>query len=97
VLFATYLGGSGSDTPASLAVDAGGNAYVAGTTSSTDFPVTPGAFQTDAGQNLAGPNASFVTKFDPSGRLVYSTYFHGGDSTATNISSIAADAPEALI
>ena len=92
VLFATYLGGSGIDTPNSLAVDAGGNAYVAGGAGSPDFPVSPGALQTDAGQNLAGPNASFVTKFDPSGKLLYSTYFHGGDSTGTWVSSIAADA-----
>src|ERR1035438_5012642 len=83
VLFATYLGGSGFDTSTSLAVDAGGNAYVAGYTSSTDFPASPGAFQTNGGHNLDGPNASFVTKFDPSGKLVYSTYFHGGDSTGT--------------
>ena len=92
VLFATYLGGSGFDAPTSLAVDAAGNAYIAGGTSSTDFPVSSGAFQTDAGKNLDGPNASFVTKFDPSGKLVYSTYFHGGDSTSTGVSSIAADA-----
>ena len=91
VLFATYLGGTGLVTPTSLTKDAGGNAYVAGITGSTDFPVTPGVFQADAGRNLDGPNASFVTKFDPSGKLVYSTYFHGGDSTGTYVSAIAAD------
>ena len=92
VLFATYLGGSDFDTPTSIAVDAGGNAYVAGSTSSRDFPVSPGAFQTDASQILPGPNTSFVTKFDASGRLVYSTYFHGGTQSGTYASSIAADA-----
>ena len=91
LLFATYLGGSGSNTPASLAVDTNGNAYVSGGTSSLDFPVSPGAFQTDAGENLSGPNASFVTKFDATGKLVYSTYFHGGDATGTYVSSITAD------
>src|ERR1019366_1542310 len=35
---------------------------------------------------------SFVTKFDAGGRLVYSTYFHGGDASNTYTSSIAADA-----
>jgi uncharacterized protein (TIGR03437 family) len=91
VLLATYLGGSGFDTPTSLTLDAGGNAYVAGSTSSRDFPVSPGAFQTDASQIVPGPNTSFVTKFDGSGRLVYSTYFHGGKQSGTGVSSIAAD------
>jgi uncharacterized protein (TIGR03437 family) len=92
VLFATYLGGSNADSPAPPAVDASGNAYVAGITDSPDFPVTPGAFQADAGQNLSGPNASFVAKFDASGKLVYSTYFHGGAGSGTYVASIAADA-----
>jgi len=46
LLYATYLGGGGSDRVNSVAVDAAGNAYVAGWTNSTDFPVTPGAFKT---------------------------------------------------
>jgi hypothetical protein len=57
-LFATYLGGSGNDTPGGIAVDASGNIYVAGTTSSTDFPITQGAFQ---GQ-LTGSTNTFVAK-----------------------------------
>ena len=86
VLFATYLGGSGnSNQPTSQTVDANGNLYVAGYTNSPDFPVSPGAFQTDAAQNASGQ--TFVTKFDADGILVYSTYFNGGD-----VSSIAADA-----
>ena len=57
-LFASYLGGSGNDTPGGIAVDASGNIYVAGTTSSTDFPITQGAFQ---GQ-LTGSTNTFVAK-----------------------------------
>lgn len=86
VLFATYLDG-GATSPA---LDTSGNAYVAGTTSSTQFPVTAGVFQTDAGQNPAGTNISFVTKFNASGKLLYATYFHGGAS-GTYVSAIAAD------
>ena len=46
ILYLTYLGGSGIDTSAGLSVDASGTAYVAGTTTSPNFPTTPGGFQT---------------------------------------------------
>ena len=91
VLFATYLGGSGVTTPTSLTIDAGGNMYVTGSTDSPDFPVSAAAFQTDAGQRLAGSKLSFVSKFDGSGKLVYSSYFHGGDGSGTYVASIAGD------
>jgi uncharacterized protein (TIGR03437 family) len=45
VLYATYLGGSGTDYPDAIQMDTAGNVYVAGTTTSLDFPTTPGAFQ----------------------------------------------------
>jgi len=44
--YSTYLGGNGSDGGSGIAVDGSGNAYVTGYTISTDFPTTPGAFQT---------------------------------------------------
>ena len=57
-------------------MDAAGNAYVTGSTGSTDFPTTAGAFQTAP----AGGDA-FVTKLDATGSaLVYSTYLGGGGS-----------------
>src|SRR2546425_915295 len=75
LLYSTYLGGSGSDGTAgfggNIAVDPLTNAYVVGTTDSTDFPVTVGAFQT----NLHGSGDAFVTKLNPTGPgLVYSPY-----------------------
>lgn len=78
--YATYLGGSGNDRAHSIAVDGEGNAYVAGRSSSLNFPTTPGAFQT--GQRGSTYDA-FVTKLDPSGgALVYSTYLGGGGNDA---------------
>ena len=80
VVYATYLGGSANDLGMAIATDALGNAYVTGETSSTDFPVTAGAFQTSApGHTPYGfvyPNA-FVTKLDASGNMIYSTYLGG--------------------
>lgn len=74
LVYSTYLGGSGDDSGISIAVDASGNAYVTGTTNSTDFPVTPGAFQT----TFAGVEDAFVTKLNTTGTaLIYSTYLGG--------------------
>jgi uncharacterized repeat protein (TIGR01451 family) len=70
--FSAYLGGSGVDSAHGIAVDSQGNAYVTGATSSTDFP-TEHPIQ-DA---LAGFDDVFVTKFDATGSLVYSTYLGG--------------------
>ena len=87
LVYSTYLGGSGSvtglsDEGSAIAVDNAGNAYVTGSTSSTDFPVTPGAFQTVYGGICAsGGNCNknaFVTELNPTGSaLVYSTYLGG--------------------
>src|SRR5439155_339443 len=74
LVYSTYLGGSGWDGGAAIAVDSAGNAYVTGYAGSTDFPTTRGAFQTTFG----GGADAFVTKLNPSGSgLVYSTYLGG--------------------
>ncbi len=74
LLYATYLGGRASDTNqlGGIAVDSSGNAYVTGETSSTDFPTTPGAFQTTYNGGL---HDVFVAKLNATGSaLSYSTY-----------------------
>jgi len=93
LIYSTYLGGSNADGAGNIAIDSHGNAYVAGFTYSTDFPVTPGAFQKlcDLGKN--GENCfgdSFVAKISPfGGRLVYSTYL--GGSAFDSATDIAVD------
>ena len=71
--YSTYLGGSGQESNEKIAVDAAGNAYVAGCTDSVDFP-TNKAIQ----PVLGGGSDLFVTKINASGTaLVYSTYLGG--------------------
>jgi hypothetical protein len=80
--YLTILGGLQTDTPRGLAVDASGNVYVTGFTSSMDFPTTAGAYRTTSSGNEDG----FVFKLNSSGGLVYSTYLGGsGRDFATAI------------
>jgi hypothetical protein len=87
LLYATYLGGRSSDVCAGLAVDATGNAYITGTTSSDDFPTSSNAFQSQKQGSL------FVAKVNATGTaLVYSTYLgrQFGDETVVGIAVDAA-------
>jgi Tol biopolymer transport system component len=75
--YSTYLGGSANEVGAGIAVDTAGAAYVTGVTLSSNFPTTPGAFDTSYNGSLD----AFVTKLDPAGAtLVYSTYLGGSVS-----------------
>ena len=82
--FSTYLGGSGTDSGEGIAVDSAGNAYITGSTVSTNFPVTPGAFQIERAGAFSNDDA-FVTKMNSTGTaLIYSTYFGGGERDSGN-------------
>jgi Beta-propeller repeat/IPT/TIG domain len=85
--YSSYLGGSGNDLPAAVAVDSSGNAYIAGRTFSTNFPNTNG-FQTSfAGRLFDG----FLTKINAAGSaVVYSTYL--GGNTYDFATAVALDA-----
>lgn len=75
LLYATFLGGSGSDDIEALAVDQTGSVYVMGNTRSDDFPTTPGAY--DAVHN--GDYDAVVVKLDSTGsRVVYIAFVGGG-------------------
>lgn len=78
LLYSSFIGGSGFDAVSRIAVDAAGNVYLAGGTSSTDFPVTSGAIQSKFG---GGDRDAFVLKLASEGtRLEYSTYLGGAGS-----------------
>ena len=75
--YSTYLGGNNNTYAYALAVDGSGSAYVTGATNSTDFPITPGAYQWRA-KHLGGVQGGdvFVTRLAPSGNaLVFSSVF----------------------
>ncbi len=73
LVYSVYIGGGGTDGGRGIALDPSGNAYVAGFTDSTDFPITVDAFQSQHG----GDFDAFVVKLSPAGTLVYATYLGG--------------------
>ena len=98
-VYSTYLGGEARDSAAGIAVDGQGNAYVTGETFSQSFPTYPEihptppvGFECDPAcpfqPLLRGYSDAFVTKLDPSGALVYSTYLGGGFYDAARAISV---------
>ena len=86
VVYASYLGGAATDLGNGVAVDQAGNAYLTGTTSSTNFPVAAASQATSGGSFDA-----FLTKVNPAGSArVYSTYLGGSESDGA--AEIALDA-----
>ncbi|MCB1052064.1 MAG: SBBP repeat-containing protein [Acidobacteria bacterium] len=81
LIYATFIGESATGT--GIAVDANGNAFVAGETSSMNYPTTSGAFD----ESINGLSDAFVSKLNPIGStLMYSTFLGGTNSeTAPHI------------
>jgi len=80
--------GNPDDYGTSIAIDSAGNAYITGLTTTPDFPVTAGAYDTVPWGNNRYYDVGFVTKLNSSGTIVYSTFL-GGNATYCN--SIAVD------
>ncbi|MGB9245496.1 MAG: choice-of-anchor D domain-containing protein, partial [Candidatus Acidiferrales bacterium] len=78
VAYSTFFGGTGSDTGFGIQADGNGNAYVVGSTQSSDFPITPFVLPS----SLPNPNGSpFIVKLSPKGNgtadRIYASYFGG--------------------
>ena len=101
--FSTYFGGTilsagstqpGADLAFGIALDSTGNAYVTGTTSSADFPVTPGAPQ----PTKVGRQNAFLSELNPTGSaLLFSTYLGGSLEEALAVAVDGASPPNAYI
>jgi PKD repeat protein len=74
LVWATYLGGSGSDTLGQIAMDVAGDIWVAGITHSADIPITPCAFDT----TFNGTSDGYLSRLNPNGTgLLYATFLGG--------------------
>ncbi len=75
LIYSTFLNGSATSSAAGIATDARGSAFATGVTTSADFPVTAGAYQTSFVPMRGQDRAAFVTKLNPTGTaLEYSTF-----------------------
>jgi hypothetical protein len=83
LIYSTYIGGSNMDTGSNLALDNNGDVYIAGYTTSTNYPTVAGGYQV----SKDALNDAFVTKINASGTaLIYSTFVGGNaDDYATDI------------
>lgn len=92
-VYVTYLGGSGEESSPKIAVDQDGNCYIAGISTSPDFPTTHNAFQ----RKQPGFTIPFVAKLNAAGdSLVYGTYLGGSGDVATCV-GIGVDAEGQVI
>jgi hypothetical protein len=81
LVYSTYLGGKSGDGGAGIAVDGSGNAYVDGTTGSTDFPTTAGAYSTSL-----STGGLFLAELNSTGtQLLYSSYIGGVGSNQQGV------------
>lgn len=95
--YATFLGGLGPDTPASIFRDAAGNIYVSGTTASANFPLTSPA-QSKRGTGGFAVSDAFLTKLDPTGkRVLYSTYLGGNRDDSGLAATVGPDQSVILV
>jgi hypothetical protein len=90
--YATFLGGTGDETVTGMLRGSNGRIWVAGWTTSHDFPVTQDALQAEF---IGSGSSGFLASFDATGKMFYATYLGRGGSVA--ISAMAIDGKGNLV
>ncbi len=90
IVFTTTISGKGSDQANTIALDPAGNIYIAGNTTSANFPLRD-PLQAGASLGFTG----FIVKLSPDGSTIYSTYF-GGTLGPSSVNALAVDAKGSL-
>jgi len=90
LLASTFIGGSAGENADGVYVDASGNVFVTGETKSTDFPITPDAYQSS---NRGGSEAVLVRLSADFSKLLYSTYIGGGANDNGRSGYLGTDGP----
>ena len=86
VIFSSYIGGNRYDISKTIDIAENGDIYIAGQTSSNNFPVTDSAYSRSFHETDENYPDAFVSCFDQSGELKFSTYIGGfGDDYAEDI------------
>jgi hypothetical protein len=95
LLYSTFVGGSQEETFPAIVPGEDGVVYTAGSTFSTDFPTTPGAFQETSPDDpdAVGGNV-YVVKLGGSGQATYSTYLGGSGTDGVGAGALAVDAAD---
>jgi hypothetical protein len=89
LLASTYFGGKDVDSAFAISLDSSGNVYVAGYTNSSDFPTTPGAYDTSYGSSWHPEG--FVIKFDNSLTSLLGSTYLGGDYNSDMVYAMSVD------
>ena len=94
LVYSTFLGGSeGDETGTAIVVDSSGNAYLAGMTFSSDFPTTPGAYDTSFNPGRTSEYDVYVAKLNAAGdNLTYSTFLGGSGQDGWAYQDLAVNA-----
>lgn len=81
LIYSTFVAGTGLHITSNSVIDRDGNIYLVGSTTSTDYPISTGAYQTANNKSDPGDASAFITKMNPTGTgLVFSTYIGGAQS-----------------
>ncbi|MBV6432555.1 MAG: hypothetical protein IANPNBLG_02697 [Bryobacteraceae bacterium] len=90
LLFRVTFGGKGNDQARALALDAAGNIYIGGTTSSANFPLR-GALQTEAVRPENGGTTGFLVKLSPDGSQTMASTYFGGTKGPSSVNAVTVD------